>query len=182
MGLDGPLTDVQLVPVGPQHEAQLREQELKYGGPEWRFGGQVPSPEEYHQRLWQGVVAQYLVIDAGERVLGLVACYQCDFVSGTAFLSAIRFGDQPNVNVGFIRGCLMFVSRLFNDFPLRKLYLESAESNSSLFGGGRSLLLTEEARFRERVWLNGQFEDLIVHSVSRDAWQSSRLSKYRPAP
>lgn len=72
----------------------------------------------------------------------------------------------------------MFVSRLFNDFPFRKLYLESAESNSMRFGGGRSVLLEEEARFRERVWLNGRFEDLVVHSVSRDAWLASRLSRY----
>src|SRR5262249_49646307 len=42
----------------------------------WRFRGTTPSPEQIVQSLWQGVLAQFLILRVGtDEPVGLVVCY-----------------------------------------------------------------------------------------------------------
>src|SRR5262245_53768634 len=56
----------------------------------WRYRGVTPSPEQIIQGLWQGVLAQFLIlrVETGEPV-GLVVGYNPEFRHSYAYLATI---------------------------------------------------------------------------------------------
>src|SRR4051794_10086805 len=58
-------------------------------GFQWRFRGTTPSPQQFVQELYLGVLCQHLVERAdGERV-GLVVAYQADLSNGTTYIGFV---------------------------------------------------------------------------------------------
>jgi hypothetical protein len=104
----------------------------------WRFGGATPSPEVYEKILWQGVYAQYLIIDNrvgfDRTLLGLIFSYDVDLVNGTGKLGAAKFATSRVGGVLFLEGFGLFVDLTFALAPLRKLYLEVPEHNLASSG------------------------------------------------
>src|SRR5262249_2616401 len=77
---------VMLRSIGPGDYQRLRALEL---APQllwrWRHTGSTPAPEQWVTSLWNGVVAQYLIVDhrSGDWI-GIVAAFQADNRNGHA--------------------------------------------------------------------------------------------------
>ncbi len=65
----------------------------------------------------------------------------------------------------------MFVSRLFEGWPIRKVYLETDALALPTFASAIGKLMIEEARLSEFYFAEGMYIDKVICSISRDAWR-----------
>ena len=163
---------VVLQPVRTQDYEALRVAELHEDlVPLWRFQGATPSPEEWVQRLWHGVLAQFTVLSLLDRSpLGLVCVYGANFQHRFAYLAAAKF-DVHSRSPGFVEGLAMFISYLFKSFDFRKIYLETNELNFEQFRSALGLAFREEARLREHRYFGGRYWDQYIFALYRESWE-----------
>lgn len=144
----------------------------------WRSGGQIEGPTQHAQRLWQGVLAQFCIIDGRAReIVGLVLAYNANFRDGHVYLAAL--GDKSAQDGRIAEAALLFGNYCFESWPFRKIYIESLAPNWASFRHLACFLdgMAEvEARFSEFAWAGGKYEDKIVASVSRERWVERRPS------
>lgn len=139
----------------------------------WRHRGGTPSPEQFAQRLWAGVLAQYLVVaHADHRVVGLVCAYNPDLASGTCWVGFVRFDDDRSPLM--VEGIVLLVDHLFGQWPLRKLYGETIGFNLPDLGHPLVRLLVEEGRLRQHVYAAGSYWDVHHLALYRATWQAWR--------
>jgi RimJ/RimL family protein N-acetyltransferase len=93
----------------------------------WRYRSTPPRPDEFVRDLWQGVLAQFLVVHAetGER-LGLVTAYNANARDGHCYI-AVLF--RPDASVWPVEGIVLFVNYLFAEFEFVKIYADVIEYN-----------------------------------------------------
>ena len=143
----------------------------------WRLAGWTPSPTDYATALWSGVHAQYLV---GEQAppyeyLGHVTCYSMDLRRGFGFVAVNRFADGTKASALLMEGLGLFIDMLFMTTPVRKLYFETPEYNTSDFQSAIRLgFLHEEARLRQHRYFSGRYWDLVILSMTRESWKHVR--------
>jgi len=158
----------ELRPIRPGDYPMLYAAET---GTRWRLRHGTPSPREYEDILWRGILAQYVVFPRGGEAMGLVAVYRADMVNGHAYLLASRWDETMASSVAFVEGVALFVDHVFNAWPFRKLYLETderlAEQFSSLFARDEFPI---EGRLREHVFSDGRYVDLLTFALYRTAW------------
>lgn len=82
-----------------------------------------------------------------------------------------RKGTAPTVLMG---GLVLLIEHLFRGWPFRKLYFECPEYNLEQFASAVPKILTEEARFREYVYYNERYWDLLMLSLTRETWKLQR--------
>jgi hypothetical protein len=139
-------------------------------GLRWRWRGTTPSPEQWTQGLWQGVLAQFLVITATkERPLGLVMVHRANFQDQHAYLGAARFGSDALSPLMMI-GLGMFVEYVFTCWAFEKLYLETPEYNYQQFASGQDRFFTVEGRLREHTFYAGKRWDQLILAIYRNDW------------
>lgn len=183
---------VRLIVPGPEHYAMIRAAEMSPNlAMRWRHRGRTIGPEEFVARLWEGVVAQYLVCVAGsDRCLGLVATYSLDDRANHAHLAAAKF-DPTSRDSTFMEGLALFIENTFASWPIRKLYLDVPEFNVDTFGSAIGSLLVEEGRLKDHDYAAGRFWDHLVLALYRDTWNEqtadllpllTRGSSTGPAP
>lgn len=161
----------QLVPVTSGHEELLWR--LHTNGThlvDHRLRGRVPSPEQFHRLVWEGVLAQFLVATTDGRVVGLVSAFEADLRNGHAHVGVVSDPDWRSSGVA-LDGLVRLVSHLFAQFDLRKVYAEVLERNLERFGSGEGRLFTVEARFKEHEYIDGGYEDLLVLATDRATWR-----------
>jgi len=173
---------VLLRPVGPSDYERLRVLEL---APQllwrWRHTGATPAPEQWLNSLWNGVTAQYLVIDHRTREwIGITSAYNADMRNGHAAIAAAKF-NQDDHGRRMLEGAIVFIDYVFATWPFRKLYMEVPGYNIAQLRSGIGRLLAEEGRLVRHVWLNGRHWDLHVLALHRDAWESRREQLVRVA-
>lgn len=163
---------VDLRPLESTDYGPLRRLELDLTlGPRWRHRGSTPSPEAFAQSLWQGVLAQFLVVRPGRPApLGLVCAYGADLQSGTAWLAAARFPTEAHPAT-FGLGLRRFLQYLFDTWPLRKLYAEVLAPNLAPFERGATTLFREEGRLVDHAYLDGRYVDQHLLALQREAWE-----------
>ena len=135
----------------------------------WRLRGSTPSPEEWAQALWQGVLAQYLVVTPNRAPIGIVVAYRANFQDQHAYVAAAHFGPQkrsPLLMLAFG----MFIEYVFNCWSFRKLYLETPEFNYDLFASGIGRYFEVEGRFRDHSFFSGEHWDHLILAIYRDTW------------
>jgi hypothetical protein len=136
----------------------------------WRHRGSTPRPEEFAQRLWNGVLAQFLVCRATDlQPIGLVLSYGADLRASHVHLAATKF-DANDQSPLLLYGLTLFVNYLFVHWGFRKLYVEVPEFNAGQFGSGSGRLMTEEGRLREHLFFDGRYWDQVVYAVYRSDW------------
>ena len=161
-----------LRPVSPEDYRFLRGADL--GGDlsvRWRFRGSTPSPEQWAQNLWQGVLAQYLVIGTSDPTpLGLVVAYRASFQDGFAYVAVERFGPPRPVPL-LMFGMALFVDYVFSCWNFEKLYIEVAEYNASQFSSGVGRFFELEGRLRRHFWYDGRRWDELIYALYRESWR-----------
>jgi hypothetical protein len=162
---------VRLRPVTPRDYELIQALELGTDlAFRWRFRGSTPSPEQWAQTLWRGVIAQYLVVSPGqERPSGLVLAYNANFQDQYAYVAVARFEAQKRSPVMML-GFGMFIHYVFTCWPFRKLYLESSAYNYDQFASGVGRYFEVEGRLRSHSFFGGQYWDQLTLAIYREPW------------
>jgi RimJ/RimL family protein N-acetyltransferase len=158
--------------VGPEDYPFMRLIETSSElGPRWRLRGSTPSPEEWAQSAWNGVLAQFLVISRKRNdAIGVVSVYEPSFQDGYARIAAARF-DSTQRSPLMMLGFGLFIDYVFKCWNFRKLYAEVPEYNYPQFASGHERFFVIEGRLREHFYLAGELWDRLVLAVYRDSWE-----------
>jgi RimJ/RimL family protein N-acetyltransferase len=133
----------------------------------WRFRGATPSPDNFVRGLWDGVLAQFLVVGqrAPHRPIGHVAAYNPDLQSGTVYFAVTAF--PPYLGTGLaLEGGLVFLNYLFSTWRLRKVYVETTEEALTQYKSAQRFL-REEGRLIEHEYLKGHYVDRLTLALYR---------------
>lgn len=168
-GLDG--RHVFLRAVGPEDYGYLQLMETSSEmAARWKYRGATPSPEQWAQGLWNGTLAQFLIISrADETPVGIVSAFQPSFQDGHAHVAAAKF-DLRRRSPLMMLGFAMFVEYVFACWDLHKLYLELPEYNYEQFASGEGRYFEIEGRRRDHFFLARRRWDQILLAIFRDEW------------
>lgn len=134
----------------------------------WRFRGAFPTPETFEAALWQGVVAQFIVVATGTTdILGHVVCYGAEPAQQHAYVGAV-FSPRMIATGRPIQPIALFINYVFVTWNLRKLYMEVPEFNMDTLWSGTGSFFHQEACFREHDYYAGRFWNKYVLAVYRD--------------
>jgi RimJ/RimL family protein N-acetyltransferase/acyl carrier protein len=137
----------------------------------YRLRGMTPSPESFHQFVWDRVVAQFVAVTRQGQPVGVVSCFDPDFRNRYAYVAAVA--DPAMQGNGLMaEATRLFVTYLFGEFDLRKLYAESLEPNYEQFAHGAGRLFEVEGRLREHEYLGGRYVDALLLATHRDRWMA----------
>jgi hypothetical protein len=174
---------VRLRPLEPRDYPLLRRQELdEQLAFRWRHHGRHVAPDEYMAGLWNDALAHFIVESTvSSKALGIVSAYNANMETQTVYVGIAKFDAEFTFVSPMVGAAGLLFDYLFTGWPLRKIYLETAEYNYGQFDGGLGWLFLEEARFREHVFLRDRFWDLIVVALWRDSWLKYREELLRYA-
>lgn len=164
-----------LRPIVPSDYEPLFQVELSnHLAPRWRSGGTTPSFETYVSTLFDGVLAQYVVVDATSKApIGHVAAYGANLAGGWAYFAAAKF-DPSDHSGRIFHGVALLWESLFANFDLHKLYAEVPEYNMDQFRSVTRSLLSVEARLTQHVFWNARRWDQYTLALSRQRWDEWR--------
>jgi hypothetical protein len=162
-----------LGPVTPRFTEELFELAATNQIP-WQWRHNPETPDGFRESLWRGVLVQYAVQELRTgRDVALVRADNANLFHGHAYLTmmlhpAFRMRGWP------MEGAGLFGDYLFTKFNLLQLYAETPASVFAQFRSGAGRAFEIEARFRDRVLVNGRREDLYVLTFARDRWLEAR--------
>lgn len=162
-------------PVGQRDVESLRVAEFVALGTTWRTRGATPSPQQYSDLVWQGVLAQVLAIqdtDAEGHLVAWLQVYNVEHDSGVGFIGAARFGDNP---ASFTISLILFLDYVFQCWDLRKLYFEVPASLELMLQPWVPTLLSIEGRLLDRVFSGGKYQDVGIYCLNRSSWSGSQI-------
>lgn len=136
----------------------------------YRHRGDTVAPEQFAERLWSGVVAQFMIYALRDSMsLGLCAAYGADFRNGhiqIASLLAPEYRDR-----GWpLEGVVLFIEYLFHAYPVGKIYAEALEINAKTFGHGISAAFDLEGRLVGHDYIGGRHVDRLLFALHRDRY------------
>lgn len=135
----------------------------------WRYRGATPPPDVFARQLFEGVLAQYLVVDRAQGTLqGLVGLYNANLASQHVY--AFVLGAEHHTPGRVLEGLLIMLDHAFNTWELRKVYFEVPEYNLNQFSG-ITRYTTEEGRLRNHERLFGRLWDQLILALYRDTWE-----------
>jgi RimJ/RimL family protein N-acetyltransferase len=134
----------------------------------WRYGGVVPSRDEFMSNLWNGVLCQFVVSTArSRRPIGMVVAYGADLIMRRAFIGGV--GLERVQRTGLMNEAFaLLIQHLRRTYRIERVYLEFPEFNLSQFASGFKDHIREEARLRDHTFFNGEFWDYLTYSLSTD--------------
>jgi RimJ/RimL family protein N-acetyltransferase len=137
----------------------------------WRFRGTTPSPEGFIQTLWQGVMAQFLIVRPSNGApVGLITAYNTDPRSGTTHIALIV--APPYENQGWVMDAVpLFLGYLFDTWNLRKIYYETIEFNYARFASGLGTRFHVEGCLRDHEYHAGRYWHVYTLAVYREEWE-----------
>lgn len=126
--------------------------------PSWRFRATSVSYEEFVARLYENVLAQFVIEGrTHQETLGHVIAYAPDHRNQYCYLGVVLSPDRDRMMA--IEGALVMLVHLFRCFPLRKVYAEVPGFNMKHFQSGVGRILHEEGRLREHSFHAGRWWD-----------------------
>jgi RimJ/RimL family protein N-acetyltransferase len=136
----------------------------------WRYRGTTPSPEQIVQTLWQGVLAQFLIVrvDTNQPV-GLVVGYNPEFRHGYVYLAMIVTSGCERSGWTFEADTL-FITYLFETFPFEKVYLEVIEFNYRKLASGAGTFFHVEGCLIDHEYHLGRRWHLYTLAIYRREW------------
>lgn len=171
--LDGPR--VRLVAAGREHLSYL------YGlatseevGHRWRFGGAVPTVQEFQRLFHQGVFAQFVpVLRRSGTPFGHLVAYQADPANGHVYVGGVT--EARVHRTGYpMDAFAIFLRYLFTNWDFHKIYMELPERNrAQILSAGTVDGLREEARLRDVTFHDGSWWDCSIVAISRTFFMGS---------
>ena len=141
------------------------------GGFRWRFRGTTPPREAFYQALFEGTLAQYMVVGSGDGArYGLVAAYNAQLDQGHAYVAFQRCTRRPGISE-VTEGMVLFIDQLFATLALRKLYCEVPGYNEEIIGVGDLPMFREEGRLVGHDFHAGRWWDRILLALWREDWE-----------
>lgn len=162
---------VALVPLGASHYDWLYRTATAPGtGAQWRLRGAIPRPEHFVDWVWQGVLAQYVVVPrSGSAPIALVQCCDPDMRNQHASFTVLV--DAAHQGKGWpLEGALLCIDHLFATWPFRKLYLEGLGPNLERLLSGSGVVVVEEGRLRQHEWFEQGWVDWVTYALYRGAF------------
>jgi len=160
--------------VQPVDVARLREVEDAVGGDEqrtWRHTTGLVDLGTYAHGLSTGVLDQLIVEWVPDhRTIGLVAAYNWSPRNGTVYLGVTTF-DATSPGTAMM-GTGLFLDRLFSQWPLRKVFIETDGATARQFAGLGSYGFVQCAVLTDYKWVNDRFEDWLVFALDRDGYDA----------
>lgn len=149
----------------------------------FRYHGAMPSPQQRRELMWEGVLAQRLIMSVPDgRPLGYATAYGADLRNGHAWL-AVAAEPESMRRPEPLMGLALFITELFGEWPLRKLLAETATDNYQHFASVvQDGTATLDAHFPGAlVRPDGTEADLHWLSIDADTWDErwGRLVKGR---
>ncbi|HEX7197127.1 MAG TPA: GNAT family protein [Candidatus Limnocylindria bacterium] len=139
-------------------------------GIRYRHRGVSGSPEDFHRRMWMGVLHQVIAVDlVSNEKLGVLACFGADFRNGHAHIAFV-FADTARSDGRSVDAVEQFFDYLFSTFPFRKLYGEVLEFNISQFSSAIGPIASVEGRKRAHEWHDGRHWDQLLLAIYREQW------------
>jgi len=136
----------------------------------WRYRGTTPSPEHILQTLWQGVLAQFLIVRTDTKEpLGLVVGYNAEFRHNYIYLAMIVTPDCELRGWTFEANAL-FISYLFETFAFQKIYLDVIEFNYRRLASGAETLFHVEGCLIDHEYHLGRRWHLYTLAIYRHEW------------
>lgn len=162
---------VRLRPLDPSDYGQLFwiEQDPTLPMGLRRFTDSIP-PEQFGDAIWADTTCQFAIVSTADATLvGTVALSGVDLRLG---FGRVRIVVRPDLlDAGWPMEALgMFLDHVFVTYPLRKLYLEVAESVYGLFSGGADQVFFVEGQLVQHLWCDGGWQDLIMMAFHREHW------------
>ena len=136
----------------------------------------IPTVEEYYAEL-DGRLRQSIVLLAlsavDQRPIGFVEAYNINSIDGWCFL-LIYFIPEFRSDIAAREAAVVFIDHLLGGMGLRKIYLEIPDNSRRSFGSILDAALIEEGTFRQHVWQDGRYVDLIRFAIFRETWSETR--------
>ncbi len=138
----------------------------------WRFRSAPPSPDQFAQTLYQGVLVQYLGVRRSDaKPIGLASLYNADLRSGTAWLSTI-LAPAFEAQGWALEMVGLFLRYCFDSWPLRQIYMEMLEFNYERIAAGRGRLFEVEGCLKEHEFLDGKYWHKYFLTIRRAGFDS----------
>lgn len=139
------------------------------GAHRWRFRGHTPDPRAFVERLWQGVIAQFIVCDREGAVRGLVSGFDAAFDAGIIHIGVVldeatRGRGWPALLVG------EFIDYLFDHWPFRKIYARIPGYNEAALDLCVDIGFSVEGRLRDYDFFGDRFWDETILAIDRERW------------
>jgi hypothetical protein len=165
---------VVLRPVTPNDYPMLQavETEGDLAG-RWRWRGMTPSPEQWVSQLWNGVLAQFIMVarSSGEP-LALIYAYKASQRDGTAYLAVLKFNPNSRSTL-VMAGTALFVEYLFTHWDLRTVYMEVPAFNMSQFASGIGRYFAIEGQLRDNYVCCGKRYDMYILAIHVEQWKAA---------
>jgi hypothetical protein len=98
-----------------------------------------------------------------------VQLHNTNFQDGHAQLSIARFGPaEPAPEL--IIGLGIFLRYVFFCWDIRKIYMEVPGYNYEQFASGEGKFFSLEGRFKDHLFVGGQYWDQFILAMNRDDW------------
>jgi RimJ/RimL family protein N-acetyltransferase len=160
---------VQLRPLVPGdyewlYELTTRDEHLV----RWRDRGTTYRIEEWIDRLWAGVAAQFVANSTDDgRPIGLVTLYNHDARNRHCRLAAIF--DERRSSPGWrLEGVGLVVNYAFEVFDLLKLYAEVVDFNFAAFASGAGRFFSQEGLLTDYEYAHGRYWSVHVLGLHRE--------------
>jgi RimJ/RimL family protein N-acetyltransferase len=163
-----------LRPLQPNDVPQLYEASIDpRSGYRWRFRGATPSFQVFSEALYQGVLAQFAVVDQRNGVLqGLVSAYNAQLESGWVYVAFQRAAGSQARAGQMIEGMVLLIDYLFETWRLTKVYTELPEYNYQSILANLESLFVPEGCFRDHLFHQDRYWDVYTTATYREPWQA----------
>jgi RimJ/RimL family protein N-acetyltransferase len=136
----------------------------------WQWGTSSETGSTFQNSLVDGVLVNFAIEDARDgRGVGFVSAYNANFHHLYCYVTVILH-PEFTMRAWPIEGAILFGNYLFVKHNLRHLYLQTTDMHVEQFRSGMGSAFELEARFRDRLLLNGEAHDLLVLTISRERW------------
>lgn len=135
-----------------------------------RFQGQTPSPEDFVHAVWIGVLVQ-LVAEVRGRAVGILSAHAAQLLDGVLQVGSAYFpGVSPEVKATALAA---FLDRVFETWPLRKVYLEVPEHRRHAFLGLPLVgaIARQEGCLRSHEFFRGGYESRYIYAIYKTDWE-----------
>lgn len=149
----------------------------------WRYGGVHLDPDQFRRGLWDGVLAQFVIVSSrsGHRI-GLAVGLNADLRNRYVHFAALLDPQVQGSGWAF-EGVVLAVDYLFTGWDFRKIYIESAGHIAQDYERGLLRYGTLEGELKEHAYLGGRYWPMRIFAIYRRNWEEirSKLLPRRPA-